>query len=466
MAPVDNVLDYLDESFYRDYRAQGHGPMIQFTWIYEHDPDLEALGRFHRNLGKGLLGRCVEHSPIPFSRSRWVAWAAPADFELAARPRPRSELIAWTDEQAARQIDIETGPPWRFAVQPLVGGGAAVTLIVSHTLADGLVVNDAVVNAVEGSLVDSGFPAARSRTRMRALRQDLRQVLRDLPHTARAVFLAPLAAKEVPLRFRPGPRNEVVRYETGGLPARSVSDEGPVAGGRLVPSRSGRLPSVVIWVPTPHWDERAESLGGTSNALLVGFTSRLCDILGWLDADGLVNVTFPVNERTPGDTRGNALSSASMTVDPATATDLRGIRAGVKEALIRLSKTRDRVMAPLALMPFVPEFAARRMQNVVLRSANITCSHFGDLNPAVNRPDGSDAQWFYARHARAPQLADPGLLRKAGGVFFPIASGRLGGRIYISLCFSDGEGSTTPEQLAEAARRAFGEFGITDFVFA
>ena len=50
-------------------------------------------------------------------------------------------------------------------------------------------------------------------------------------------------------------------------------------------------------------------------------------------------------------------------------------------------------------------------------------------------------------------MADPDLLRKAGGIFFPIASGRLGGRIYISLCYSDGDGSTTTDQLAEVARR-------------
>lgn len=464
MTRTDNVLDYLDESFYRDYRAQGHGPMIQFVWIYDHDVDLDALRRFHRNLGTGLLGRCVERSPIPFSRSRWVAWSGPGDLDVAPSRRSREDVTAWTDEQAARRIDIENGPPWRLAVQPLQGGGAAVTLVVSHTVADGVGVNDAVVNAVRGTGVDIGYPAPRSRSRMQALRQDLRQVLRDLPHAGKAVVQAPLAAREMPLRVRPSRHSEIARRATGGPVLRSTAGGGGSPGNEVVPTRSGRLPSVAVLVPTAHWDQRAESLGGTSNSLLVGLTSRLCGILGWLDADGLVNLTFPVNERTPGDTRGNALSSASMTVVPTAATDLRGIRAEVKAALVRLSKIRDRVLAPLALMPFVPEFIARRMQNVVLKSANITCSHFGDLDPAVNRPDGTDAEWFYARHARAPEMADPELLRKAGGIFFPIASGRLGGRIYISLCYCDGDGMTTAEQLAEAARRALDDFGISDFV--
>ena len=464
MTRVDNVLDYLDESFYRDYRAQGHGPMIQFVWIYDHDVDLAALDRFCRNLQTGLLGRCVEHSPIPFGRSRWVAWSAPVGVDVAATRRPRGDISAWTDEQAARRIDIENGPPWRLAVQPLEGGGAVLTLVVSHTVADGVGVNDAVVDAVRGTGIDIGYPAPRTRSTAQALRQDLRQVLRDLPRTGRALLQAPLAAKEVPLRVRPGPRTALARRDNSGVPARFAPSEGRSAGQELVRAGTGRLPSVTVLVPTGHWDHCAESLGGTSNSLLVGLTCRLCDILGWLDTDGMANVTFPVNERTPGDTRGNALSSASLTVPPASATDLRGIRASVKAALIRLSKVRTRVMAPLALMPFVPEFVARRLQNVVMKSANITCSHFGDLDPAVNRPDGTDAEWFYARHARAPEMADPDLLRKAGGIFFPIASGRLGGRIYISLCYSDGDGSTTTDELAEVARRALGDFGITDFV--
>ncbi len=103
---MDNVLDYLDESFYMDFRAQGHGPQIQFVWIYDHDVDLAALRRFHQNLGTGLLSRCVERSPLPFGRSRWVKWTPPADFDIAERARPRSELAAWVDEQSSVPIQI------------------------------------------------------------------------------------------------------------------------------------------------------------------------------------------------------------------------------------------------------------------------------------------------------------------------------------------------------------------------
>lgn len=451
MAIVDNLLDYMDESFFLDFRAQGHGAMIQFIWVYDRDVDLVGLRRFHQNLGMGLLGRCIEHSPIPFGRSRWVAWSPPADFDVASMPRPRSELIAWTDEQAALPIDLETGPPWRLAVQPLLDGGAAVSLLVSHAVGDGVGINNAVVDAVNGVGEKIGYPAPGSRTRFQAVLADTRQLIRDLPRVAKALALAPLAANAFPMRKRAG-------LQAGGA-RKELAANSHVTGNQIA-----RLPSVTVLVDIGHWDERAKSLGGTSNSLLIGFTTRLCEILGWIDTDGLVDIAMPVNERQPDDTRGNALSTALFTVDPAAATDLGGIRGAVKAALTKLSEVRDRIMAPLAIIPFIPKFLANRFQTVLQHSANITCSHFGDLDPAVNRPDGTDAELFYARHARTPDMADPALLRRAGGIFFPVASGRLGGRLYASICYSNAEATTTVDQLVTAVRRALDDFGLRAYI--
>lgn len=447
--PADNVLDFMDESFFLDFRAQGHGPMIQFVWIYRHDPDLDALRRFQHNLGRGLLGRCIEHSPLPFGRSRWVAWTPPADLDVAERPRPQDELTSWTDEEAARPLSVENGPPWRLAIQPLAGGGAAVSLLVAHAVADGVGMSNSVADAVNGVTRDLGLPPPHSRTRGRALAEDVRQLIRDLPKAARALVLSPLAAKEVPMRVRAGLEKRARRADRpAALPAANAG-------------RARRLPSLTMLIDIPQWDECAASLGGTSNSLLLGFTSRLCYLLGWLDTDGLANLAMPVNERTPGDNRANALASVTLTLDPAVASDLGGIRAAVKSALSGLERARGRIMAPLALVPFVPKFAANRVQTVVQRSASITCSHFGDLDPAVNRPDGTDAEVFYVRHARTPEMAEPEMLRRAGGLFFPVASGRLGGRIHISICHSDAEGSTTVGELTAVAQRALDDFGLT-----
>lgn len=457
---VSNVLDYMDEGFFRDFKAQGHATMIQFIWVYERDVDLTALRRFHRNLGFGLLGRCIERSPIPFGRSRWVAWEPPADFEIVKAARPRSELIEWTDEQAALPIDLEKGPPWRLAVQPLAEGGSAVSLLVAHAIADGVGLNNAVADAVNGVGKAIGYPSAHAQTRSHAVLSDLRQLLRDVPGMLKALVFLPLSAKAVPMRKRASAGTALTRRLGGSPPAVRV----PITDLDVANPQRGRLPSVTVLVDTEHWDEIAESLGGRSNSLFIGFSTKLCEILGWLDKDGLADIVIPVNERHPGDTRGNALTSASITVDPTTATDLRAIRGAVKAALVRLAENRSRIMAPIALTPLLPVPLANRLQTVLQKSANVTCSHFGDLDPAVNRPDGTDADMFYARHARTPDMADPALLRRAGGIFFPIASGRLGGRLYASICYSDADGTTTVEQLVVAVRRALDEFGLRAFI--
>jgi hypothetical protein len=50
--------------------------------------------------------------------------------------------------------------------------------------------------------------------------------------------------------------------------------------------------------------------------------------------DGSVTITLPVSERTPDDTRANALNSITFSVDPTRVThDLRDIRDKVKREL-------------------------------------------------------------------------------------------------------------------------------------
>ena len=45
-------------------------------------------------------------------------------------------MMSWCDEQATMGVDPERGPSWRMAVGPFLEGGAAVTLVVSHSLSD------------------------------------------------------------------------------------------------------------------------------------------------------------------------------------------------------------------------------------------------------------------------------------------------------------------------------------------
>jgi len=181
------------------------------------------------------------------------------------------------------------------------------------------------------------------------------------------------------------------------------------------------IPAVTVHVDIGPWDERAASLGGTANSLALGFAARLGYRLNWMAENGTVTISVPVNERLPQDNRGNALTAATLIVDPQTVTtDLTGVRAGLKTALTDLADTRHELLAALPLTPLVPRSVARRVEGLVLKSRVIGSSHVGDLDPAANRPDGTDADSFAARmteHITAENL------RRVGGIFFSAGGG-------------------------------------------
>jgi hypothetical protein len=101
--------------------------------------------------------------------------------EIVATPWPRKEFGAWLDEQANTPIDAEYGPGWHLAVLPFTDGGVGVSLVVSHFLTDGIGLCEALVDAACGRDDPISWPAAGSRRRWQALREDARQTLRDTP---------------------------------------------------------------------------------------------------------------------------------------------------------------------------------------------------------------------------------------------------------------------------------------------
>ena len=341
------MLDYTDQASFLGLRALGHGPVIQYTWVYGHDIDMGALRRFHRNLGRGILGRRIERSPLPFGRHRWIAWAGPPDVTVATAALPRSELTTWTDEQAALPIDPEFGPSWRLAVQPFTGGDTAVTLVVSHTVADGVGIACSVADAAKGVNRDLSYPAGDSRPKKQALLEDSRTTVKALPEMARALNAATRVARSNGAPASPG-RPKIVN---------STED----------PREVVTVPSVTAYVDAHQWDERAQSLGGTSNSLFLGLVARLGMRLDWVEEDGTVTLSIPVSERTEGDTRGNALTAVRLIADPAQVTgDLRGIRAALKAALSTQAVERNQLLGPLPLVPVLPKAVARRVEGMVV----------------------------------------------------------------------------------------------------
>ncbi|OBB90178.1 hypothetical protein [Mycobacterium sp. 852002-40037_SCH5390672] len=439
---MSNVLDLADQTLFLGERATGTTSLVQCIWVYDRPVDIDGLKRFHHHLGRGRLARRIERSPLPFGRHRWVSPSEQPGLEIVAMPRPREGFDTWCDEQASERPDAELGPGWRLAVLPFTDGGAAVSLVITHCLSDGVGLCEAVADAASGRDDATRWPAAASRRRWRALREDARQTARDTPDVGRAV----VAAARLARAGRRGP---------GTSASPPTKQPAPFAG----PDESITLPTATIFFDAEEWDARARSLGGTSNALLAGLAARLAQRVGRVGADGSVFVGMPVNERTPGDTRANAVTNVDITVAPAHATDLREIRTAIKHALIRHQDVPDERWALLPLVPLIPKRLFRRLISVATGSATaVVSSNLGALDPAANRPDGTDADYF------AMKSLYPGVTRatmqRTNGVL-ALLSGRAHGRVFVSVLAFEPGGANSNEGLEQHISSTLSDFSLT-----
>jgi hypothetical protein len=140
---------------------------------------------------------------------------------------------------------------------------------------------------------------------------------------------------------------------------------------------------------------------------------------------------------------------------------LTDLRAGLKAALSTLGEAHNQLVAPLPLTPMVPKVVARRLEGMVVGGALLGSSNLGDLDPAVNRPDGTDADFFAVR---MNERIDRAHLRRQDGVFFPVVSARLHGRVSVSVGYMNAHGTTTADELLELVRGVLADFGLSGII--
>jgi hypothetical protein len=434
----DDRLAYIDQAAYLQQRATGVGKLAQAVWVYEHPVDLQALHRFHGNLDHSLLGRRVEPSVLPFGRHRWVsAKAAPP---AVSQPRPRADLSDWIDERSAVPIDPEFGPSWHLGILPMTDGSTAISLAASHCITDGIGLLRSVADAAEGRTRHLGYAPARSRSTLAALRSDVRQTARDLPEVGRTVTAA---AK---LAYR---RRHDFKKTTGAPPAMTVAD-----GGELV-----IMPAINAFIDASHWDQCAQKLNGTTYSLLAGFAARLAERTGrHRPDDGAVSLLIAISERTPDDTRANAVAITTACVDPArVTTDLTDSRTAIRHAITTLREVPDETFALLPLNPFVPKRAVKRAADVMFGEMPVSCSNLGEIDPAVGRPDGSDAEYFMLRGVDQNLTRDQ--IERAGGQLV-VASVRLGDVISLGIVSYQPGGTNTKRRLRDLTTLTLAEFDL------
>jgi hypothetical protein len=443
-ARPDNRLALVDHAMSAADHAIGRNLVIQCVWVYEHAIDFDGLRRFHHNLGYGFLGRRIERSPLPFARHRWVLDRGPSDIDIAECARPRAELSDWIDERSQLPTDSEWGPGWHLGVLPLTDGSTAVSLLVSHYLLDGLGLARTIGDAVLGNTRDLGYPPPRSRTRLRAVVQDARQTARDAPEVARALVAAAKLARRA-------------RHDMAGSSAqRPVALHGGDGDDTVV------VPGITIHIDLGDWDARGKALGGTSNTMVAGLAAKLGERMGRRRAgDGAVILHLPISERAEGDTRAMAVSYARVSVDPTrVTTDLRDVGAAIDQALRTLRETPDESSQLPWLASFTPKRAWKRMADNLAANPDLPvfCSYLGDLDSALCRLDGTDAEYAYARGTG--QRVTREWLERIGGQM-TLLSGRISGKVFITVVAYQPGAENTKPALRELAARTLAEFDLT-----
>jgi hypothetical protein len=444
-AQSSNQLSFMDQAMFLGLRATGQDAVMQVVWIYEHPLDMNGIKRFHHNLGYGLYGRRIECSPLPFGRHRWVSSLGPPPLDIAQCARTRGEVSDWADERAQLPIDPERGPVGHLAVLPLTDGSTAVSVVGSHCLADGVGALFAVYDAVTGNTRDLGYPPPRARTRWRAARADMGQTMKDAPQVLRTVAAA------ARLAFR---RRHELTSSAPPTPHLPVCQDG----GRTVVE-----PNVTVFVDLDAWDLRAEALGGNSYSLVAGYAAKLADHLGRLRADDrAATLIIPVNERVQNDTRANAVSLATVSVDPASVTtDLVSARAAIGQAIKMARESPDEALQLLPLIPFVPKRAVKRVADAAFGfSADlpVSCSNFGELPLEIGRPDGTDAEYVLLRGLDR-EVTQEVLEERLG--LLNVVSGRLGNKISITVGGYQPGGDNSKPRWRELAAKTLAEFGLT-----
>jgi hypothetical protein len=442
----EHRLAFLDHTALELLRATGRNQLIQIVWVYEHPLDRDGLDQFHHHFYESLASRLIERSPLPFGRPRWVRPSGPlTPIQVSDRVRPRAELLDWADELGTLPIDPERGPACYLAVQPLDDGATAVSIVASHVIGDGVGGLMAVHEGISGNIRDPGYDLPHSRSKSKAIAADLRRAIADLPLTLRTAVKAAKMARAKRADF-----------------ARARAAQTTATDNRHV-----MVPSVALYIDTADWDARAESLGGNSYSLLAGFSAKLAEHLDRRRAtDGAVTLSIAINLRESlDDDRALAMAFANATVDPTKVTaDLTEARAAVREARQKAKQEPDPVMEILPLIPWLPQGAVKGVADLLFAYSEdlpVSCSNLGDLPPDLARADGTPAEYVFIRAVDTNVTV--GELQRSHGQLV-VVSGRINGKISISVEAYQLGAENSKQALRELAARTLKEFDLSGVI--
>ena len=433
------VLCYADQVSFMGLRALGRQPIIHFNWVFPHSLDESVVEQFNERLAQGLLGRLLQRSPLPWGRHRWVANTVPAPVTWFRDPIPPEALPTWRSSLMDLSVDPECGPGWRLVVQSLSDGGTALSLLISHTLADGTAAIQAISDAVADRKVTPGFPAASTRWSLDRLVRDSLESTRALPDVWRALKTMSRAKGTKHRHTSVGPtRLRRPRHE----PLESVVS----------------IPLVYVAIDKRVCDKRAEHFGVKINTLLTAFAARLAFQIGRVDATGHVELVLPVSDRRLGDWRGNALQAVTLRVDPhACLLDLPKLQRERRSLIDSVLRNGHELSALLPLVPYLPLWLVRHLEKqVVSGDISVGCSFYVEFPTELTCPFG-EVSFFQL--SSLERFTTPALNRLGGRL--QIVFYRLGRSVNLSISCYTQDCITSHAELVPCVKEALADLGIS-----
>jgi hypothetical protein len=407
----DNFLCYADQGSFLGLRALGRGPVLQFTWLLAQQPDEVAVSQLNARLAQGLFARLLQRSPLPWGRHRWERNMTPPPVVWFSHSHHGRHLQQLRRQMLDLDVDPERGPGWRLVVQPFEGGGCALSVLVSHTVADGKATVQTIADAVAARHLDCGYlPAAWRWSPLRLLR-DSAESLRELPGVGRAVMA-------------------LMQRQRSATATSVHTSTGRQRGGRGASGQAVDVPFVPLVIAADDFEVRALELGVAANTLLAALAVQLAHRMGRVDASGRVKLVLPVSDRQPDDDRGNALRAVTLLVEPETCVaNPRLLQRELRSRLTELLRHGDELSPMLPLLPYVPLWLARHLERMALGSdLPVGCSILGALPSEMERPCG-EASFLQISLLERYTTAD---LDRLGGLLFLVCH-RMGGRIFVTV---------------------------------
>lgn len=422
------------------WRALGRRPVIHLCWLYPHVLDESVVNQFNAQLSQTLLGRLLQRSALPWGRHRWVKHPFPAPVIWSKEPISITGLSSWQNSLIDTRLDPEQGPGWRLIVKFIEGGGCAMSILVSHTIADGQATIESIVDAISGRRHHTEFPPPSCRWSPVKMVRDCVESARALPDVGRALIALFQRSRQV---------REPIKH----------SRSRPSLGRKEFEDLEGYVPFLHVAMDKPAFEKRAVELGVTGNTLLEAFAVRLAFLLGRVDSQGRVKLVLPVSDRLPNDLRGNALRTVSVLTDPETCYRKPGVlQRELRSALASLLRQGDELTPLLPLVPYVPMWLARHLEGVALGDdMPVGCSLLGDLPESLSEPcgKGSQLQWLLQERITLSQLIGQGGILY---ILFHACKDKV--IVYVSCYIVDRV--TCRDELGPFVQKALSDLGLTE----